>query len=304
MFIKSIAKSATAVSLSAVMCMGLLTGCHSSKKEENTTETTTEEQQETQTQPVTQNENPENTTTDISDIETPSGENGMDMIEYAHRIEGQVVECGRVDKSYFDDVAFVGDSISNYLGYYATATGALGNATFLTSGSLSATNALWEISEESVHPRYNGEKMLIEDAVAACGAKKLYIMLGMNDLGINTLDEAEEKYRTLLDKITEKSPGIQICIESMTPMLRTERALTDKYLNNDNIAAYNERLNKMCQEKGWYFINVASVFYAQDGFLKADYCSDPTSMGIHPSNAGCDRWIDYLYTHTPQEEVG
>lgn len=293
MNIKYFLKGSAAVVLSTAVCMGALTGCHSKKEDETTTEVTTEADITSETTlPVIQ----ENTTAAEPYIADP--------LESQHRIAGQVVESPRVDKSYFDDVAFVGDSISNYLGYYATANGALGNAQFLTSGSLSATNALWEISDESVHPRYNGVKMLVEDAVAASGAKKLYIMLGMNDLGINTLDEAEQKYRTLLDKIIAKSPGIQICIESMTPMLRTERALTDQYLNNTNIAAYNERLSKMCQEKGWSFINVASVFYAEDGFLKPEFCSDPTSMGIHPSNAGCDRWIDYLYTHTPQAEVG
>lgn len=299
---KLFGKSTLAILLSASFALTAFTGCRSKKEDPEIidTETTTETAAETTTETAeeTTAETPAGTETTAPEETFP--EYNDSAMEALHFIDGQVLECGRADKSYFDDTVFVGDSISNYMGYYATATGKLGNAQFLTSGSLSATNALWEISDESVHPSYQGVKMLVEDAVAACGAKKLYIMLGMNDLGINTLEEAKEKYVTLLDRIIEKSPGIQICIESMTPMLCTERALTDKYLNNTNIEAYNKILCALCAERGWSFINVASVMYAEDGFLKPEYCSDPTAMGIHPSNAGCDRWIDYLYTHTPQ----
>ena len=48
----------------------------------------------------------------------------------------------------------------------------LGKAQFLTSGSLGSANALWDVSDQSVHPSYNNAKMRIEDAVAKWALKR------------------------------------------------------------------------------------------------------------------------------------
>ena len=52
-----------------------------------------------------------------------------------------------------------------------------GEGQFLTSGSLGSGNALWEVSDKSVHPAFQGEKMLLEESVPLTGAKKIYMML-------------------------------------------------------------------------------------------------------------------------------
>ncbi|MDO5124322.1 MAG: GDSL-type esterase/lipase family protein [Eubacteriales bacterium] len=203
-----------------------------------------------------------------------------------------------VDASYFDDAAFVGDSVSLKLEYYCSATGALGNAQFFTSGSLGSGNALWEVSDESVHPSYRGEKMLIEDCIAKSGAKKVYIMLGMNDLGMYGIDDTLVNYETLTDRILEKSPGVKIIIESMTPMTETSNILGAS-LNNENIITYNNRLKDFAEDKGYGFVDIASVMYAEgENSLRRDYCSDPDDMGVHFTESGCEAWVNYLKTHT------
>lgn len=73
---------------------------------------------------------------------------------------GLVAESEKVDQSYFDDTAFVGDSVSLKLNYYNVSSGSLGKAQFFTAGSLGCANALWEVSDKSVHHSYQGEKML------------------------------------------------------------------------------------------------------------------------------------------------
>ncbi len=202
-----------------------------------------------------------------------------------------------VSSSYFDDAAFVGDSVSLKLNYYCATTGDLGKAQFFTSGSLGAGNALWEVSDESVHPSYQGEKMLIEDCLAASGASKVYVMLGMNDIGLYGVDETVVNYETLMDRILEKCPDIQIIIQSMTPMTETSNILGDS-LNNQTIKEYNGRLRTLAEERGWGYIDVASVMYDESGSqLNADYCSDPVDMGVHFTEAGCAVWVDYLKTH-------
>lgn len=203
-----------------------------------------------------------------------------------------------VDASWFDDAAFVGDSVTLKLSYYAAATGCLGNAQFFASGSLGSANAMWDLSNtQAVHPSYQGQTMLVEDCVAASGAAKLFIMLGMNDISVYGIDSAVENYKTLLERILAKSPGLTVYVQSMTPMTSTSNLLGQS-INSDTIRAYNEKLQELCGQQGWHYVDVASVMYDTDGqYLRADYCSDPDDMGIHFTEAGCQAWVDYLYGH-------
>jgi len=225
-------------------------------------------------------------------------ENAYDAL-YAELAEGltHVPECDPVDASFFDDAVFVGDSVSLRLQYYCASNNALGDTTFLCSGSLSATNALWDIGSESVHPSYQGQKMLIEDGIAACGASKVYIMLGMNNISFG-VDSATADMVTLMDRILEKSPDVTLIIQAVTPMTSTSRIYSGS-LNNDKIDEYNEAMRQICQERGWYFLDVNTQFKDANNNLVTSYCSDPNDMGIHFSTAAAEIWVNYLKTHVP-----
>lgn len=260
-------------------------------------ETTTEKENTTTAQAETQTENQDgnsdDTPSDGGSSYNPPAQSG------SVNTAGAVAESEKVGASYFDNVAFVGDSVSLKLSYYAASTGKLGNAQFFTAGSLGCANALWEVSDESVHPSFQGTKMLVEDCIANSGASTLYIMLGMNDIGLYGIDDTIENYKTLLGKITAKSPQIKVVVQSMTPMTSTSTILGQS-LNNENIKIYNSRLSQMCSENGWAFVDVASVMYdAQGANLNRDFCSDPDGLGVHFTEAGCEKWIEYLSTHTP-----
>ena len=209
--------------------------------------------------------------------------------------------CESVDLSYFDDVVFIGDSVSQTLEFYSAATGALGGAKFLCAGSLSATNALFPVTDISMHPYWQGEKMLVEDGVAATGASKVYIMLGINSMA-NGVDSATSDLVRLIDKILTKAPGVQIIIQSVTPMSETSTIISDR-LNNDVIDQYNARMLSICEERGWYFINVAEVMRDEDGWLVSRYCSDNYNMGIHFSFEAAAVWVEYLQTHVPERLI-
>ena len=208
----------------------------------------------------------------------------------------------RVSDSYFDDAVFIGDSVSLKLEKYVTAkrnsnASFFGGAQFLTAGSMGSGNALQPVSDESIHPLYNGQKMALADSVKASGAKKVYIMLGMNDLAPYGVDGAVSNMQTLIEGILEKTPDAKIFVESATPLVAAQNFPTHK-LNNSNIALYNQKMSAVCQEKGWYFVNVWSAVQDGSGNLTASYCSDPDSMGIHFTDSGCEVWLEYLYTHT------
>ena len=201
-----------------------------------------------------------------------------------------------VEWDWFDDAVFIGDSVSLKLKNYVTKQrqsdpNFMGGAQFLTSGSLGSANALWEVSEKSVHPNFQGEKMLLEESVPLTGAKKIYIMLGTNDIAVYGIDSSVENMSALLDRILAATPDAAVYVQSATPICE---GAEKKQLNNDNLEIYNEKLAQLCQEKGYTFVNVASVLRDENGFLPREYCSDPDGMGIHFTDVACELWIDYL----------
>ena len=200
--------------------------------------------------------------------------------------------------SFFDKAVFIGDSISVTLEYYCNASGALGKAQFLCAGSMSPTNMLTgKILPE--YPKGSGNKPPIEDSVAACGAEVVYIMLGMDNIGYG-IERATGDYMQILNKIAEKTPDVQIVVQSVTPMTENSKSYTEK-LNNDTINAFNQRMLELCQENRWYFVNVAERFKDANGFLMEDYCSDKTTMGMHFTYDGAKVWVDYLLNHIPED---
>ena len=141
------------------------------------------------------------------------------------------------------------------------------------------------------------EKAAIEDGIAASGAKKVYLMLGMNCIA-SGVDRVSQDLVTLVSKIQEKSPGIAVLIESVTPMT-ADSPRADGSLNNFTIQEFNEKMKAICQEKQWYYVNVAEAVTGDQGALKAEYSGDK-AMGIHFNYDGAAAWANYLLTHVPE----
>ena len=205
-----------------------------------------------------------------------------------------------VDPQWFADAAFVGDSVSVMLENYNTSTGRLGSPAFFCSVSLSQTNALSYQAGNARLPEYpkgSGQHPLVADGIASAGAKKVYLMLGMNCIA-GGVDRASQDLVTLVDQILAKSPEAAIFIQSVTPMT-ADSPRADDALNNGTIQAFNERMRQICQEKQWYFVNVAEAVSDENGFLRSEFSGD-RAMGIHFNYDVAAAWADYLLTHVPQ----
>lgn len=242
-----------------------------------------------------ENDPPEDTQTTQ---ENQDGQNGAEAPAKTDTVP--VPESAPVDAGWFDDAAFVGDSVSVTLANYNSSYGTLGKAKFFCSVSLSQTNALsYQAGNERLpeYPAGSGQHPRIEDGIAASGAKKVYLMLGMNCIA-SGVDRVSQDLVTLVSKIQEKSPGIAVLIESVTPMT-ADSPRADGSLNNFTIQEFNEKMKAICQEKQWYYVNVAEAVTGDQGALKAEYSGDK-AMGIHFNYDGAAAWANYLLTHVPE----
>ncbi len=211
-----------------------------------------------------------------------------------------VPACDPVPASWFDDAVFIGDSVSVGLESYQNSTKALGKATMLCSVSFNAINALLPVSSTSLHPKYNGVKRLLEDNIKACGAKNVYIMLGMNGLTY-PVDYTMERMETMINNILKKNPGVNIIIQSVTPMTNNSYLISKYGYSNSRINQFNERLKQLCAKRKWYYVDVGSALKDSNGALRTEFCSDNYDMGIHVTNAACAAWVEYLKTHVPAD---
>ncbi len=196
-------------------------------------------------------------------------------------------EAQKKNPNYFNEAVFIGDSTGLKIMMYDGIPG----MKYLCYGNYGTTNAL----DQSTATAQNGWPAEIWKQLD--GRKRVYIMLGMNDLNRVGVEGAVDQMRQLCQLIVDNNDGALIYIQSMTPIIASQDGKRGKVLNNAGIKAYNEGLKKMAEENNWYFVDVASVMFNDAGYLKDEYCSDPGAMGIHLSSEGAKAWAEYNMNH-------
>lgn len=193
---------------------------------------------------------------------------------------------------YYDDAAFIGDSISYTLFLHHTKTGDFGDALFFVRGSLGIHNTL----NNMLQIYYQGQDRTPWDALAVSGVKKVFIMLGTNDIGYYGIDATMEMWETYLKNIRESCPDIEVHIQALTPMW-SEAA--KGILNNENIDLYNQRLKEFAEENDCYFLDATPYLKDSTGSLARPYCND---FYVHMNYEGTAVWANFLKNYGAEME--
>lgn len=184
-----------------------------------------------------------------------------------------------MDNSYFDDAVFIGDSRTQGFIIY----NGLSNATAYMDKGLKVDTAFTKADIE-----VNGVKMSAMDALAQNTTfKKVYVMLGVNELGWAYSDIFIEKYGELVDKIKEIKPDAEIYIQSILPVSE-KKSNSDKIYNMEKINEYNGLIQKMAEEKKVYYLNVAEAVADGSGYLPT---KRPPTGCISTKSTAPNGWI-------------
>lgn len=202
-----------------------------------------------------------------------------------------VQESEPVDDSYFDDVAFVGDSRTDGFRLYS----GLGRGTYfcVTGETVASATDMENWKTE------DGRKISLADAVAAADCGKIYLMLGINELGWNGTDIFRSHAENLLRRLQADHPDAEIVVQSLLPV-SAEQDAKGSYVNNQRIFAYNQVWMELAEETGCDYVNIAEAVTGEDGCLPAEMSFD----GVHLNRAGCHAWLDYLRTHSVGQPSG
>lgn len=205
--------------------------------------------------------------------------------------EGAVPASAAVDKSYFDDAIFFGDSISDGIKLYNVAD----NAAVVAMTGINTDN----INYKKVIDVGGEERVtILEAAVQEGPRKKVYIMLGGNGIGFEKASFIKG-YRTFVDSVKEMYPDAVIYLQSMTPVVDDYVNEFDPEMNNQKIDEYNLEILALAKSEQVYYLDVASAFKDENGALPDE--ASPVD-GIHFVPEYYHKWFDYLRTHTVEDK--
>ena len=188
-----------------------------------------------------------------------------------------------VGKEYFDDALFIGDSRTVGISEY----GDLNNAIFFANTGMSVYN----VFEKNVSVPQVG-KLKLEQLLTYKKFGKIYIMLGINELGYNQ-EKTLKKYKDLLKFIQEKQSNAIIYIEANLHVT-AERSNKDKTINNININKINNEISQLADNEKIFFIDVNEKFDDENGNLSSNYTQD----NVHIYAKYYKEWSDWLSQNT------
>ncbi|MGN8889612.1 GDSL-type esterase/lipase family protein [Dysosmobacter sp. HCP28S3_G4] len=188
-----------------------------------------------------------------------------------------------VEDSYFEDAVFLGDSRTEGFHLYSGLE---------TGQYLFATGATVESVFSKATQETEQGKVSMLDALDGLEFSKLYIMLGVNELGWPKTEQFHDQYAKLIDRVRESHPDARIALQSILPISAKQEA-KGSYVNNGRIAEFNAIIVQLAEEKDCTYLDVASAVTGEDGCLRAEETTD----GIHLNTKGCVRWLEYLKEH-------
>lgn len=144
------------------------------------------------------------------------------------------------DKTYFEQCAFVGDSVCSGLRVYG---GLLSAHDVFAAGSVGARN---------IHDftfTVDDVEYTIEECIQNKQPMEIFLWMGLNDINMTWKETYFENLKKLADELLAISPDSKINIMGMTPTTEWHT-----WGANDRIKDYNEYVRQMCEENGITYI--------------------------------------------------
>ena len=191
--------------------------------------------------------------------------------------------------AYQEQTLFIGDS--NTVRLYAN--GLISLQQFCAKEGIGTSAAL---NEGIVTFKRDDNRYTIAQAVAKMKPRRVVIMLGTNDNGMNTEDFISN-YTALVQAIQASYPYTDIIVNTVPPVPADHSNYP--HMDQAKIDDFNMALLDLCEQLGVRFLNSAETLKGSDGYGIADYY---TSGDIHLKSAGLKAVLNYLRTHALQTE--
>ena len=236
---------------------------------------------------------PQSTPTSTPEPEaTPTPEAGNTQTT-AFSFTQPVPQSDPVDMDYFSDALFIGDSRTDGLQIYSGIKG----ATFYCYKGLN----IFDVSKRQVVEMNGGKYTVVEALQRGPPYKKIYISLGINELGYPGTDSFYKAFKSFLEEVKAAQPDAIIYLQNLVPVNPEICAQKNQpsYVNNDRVADFNSVFPKLAVECQVALVDVKSALSDANGILPAEATVD----GVHYTKAWYQKWLEYLMCHTVTPEA-
>ncbi|MCF0138414.1 MAG: hypothetical protein HUJ66_08640 [Oscillospiraceae bacterium] len=161
-------------------------------------------------------------------------------------------------EGYFEDALIIGDSRTEGIRMCADIPG----VTYFCSVGMGVTGAFYEAVSVA-----NYGTVTLDSLLGMKQFGKIYIMLGINDIG-GDVDTLAQRFGTLLERIRAAQPDALIIIEAN---LRVTSSYNSTYVTNERIDRFNELISHYADNVTVFYLDVNPLF------------DDGTGRGLNPS---------------------
>lgn len=198
------------------------------------------------------------------------------------------VDFVTADDSYLDGALFIGDSRTDTLASYAGWT----KTEFWVKTGLT----IWDVLDEKI-AKVKGKTVSVKKALKEKQYDKIYIMLGVNELGTGTATTFCEQYKKVIDYMKKNQPNAVIYIQSIIHVTNDKRS-NSSYINNKNVDARNAKIIDLADNKQVFWLDLNEIFDKRGtGVLNKKYTSD----GVHIMPKYIPEWKEYLLSHVVEK---
>ena len=191
------------------------------------------------------------------------------------------------DISYFDDALFVGDSRTVGLYEY----GGLGNAEVFADTGMS----IYKVFNKEFALK-SGEVVTLDEALSTNDFGKIYIMLGINELGYD-FEQTVERFSEAIDTIRMYQPQAYIFIQANLHITQ-EKSEESEYFTNNNIDRYNEAISKLADNEQIFYLDVNPLYDDEEGCLSKEFTADHA----HIKGKHYTEWVDFILQNAVRRE--
>lgn len=195
-----------------------------------------------------------------------------------------VPEREAVGDEYFEGALFIGDS---RIEGFSMLSG-IKNAKFYADKGLNIGQM-----ENKEFVKIDGKKYTVFKALEKEKYDKVYIKLGVNELGWQYYTKYITYYEALIDQIKATQPEAKIYVMEVIQVTKSKSDSNDVY-TKANVDKMNGMLMDMVANKGVNYLKVNDVLTDEEGYLVADAAND----GVHLKQEYCKKWLEYIKTHT------
>ncbi len=188
-----------------------------------------------------------------------------------------------VGNNYFRNALFIGDSRTVGLSSYSNLKGI---STFYSNTGLTIA----KLMKKAIVPKAGGGKITVEQALTEKQFGKIYINLGINELGSGSNEAFLASYSNLIEEIKTLQPDAVIYIQSIMKVTQAHSEKNVYGVNNAKIQERNAGLETLADNERVFYIDINPSVCTKDGALNPEYTQD----GVHLKAKYYDLWTSLL----------